>query len=82
MVTRDTTREARDAQLAAWRRLGPGGRVEVAWEMSETARDLSVAAILRRDPSLSAEQARRKLLRRLLGDALFDAAFGRTPSTR
>jgi hypothetical protein len=79
MIARDTTREARDAQLAAWRRLGPSGRIAVAWEMSETARELSVAAILRRDPSLSPEQARRMLLRRPLGAALFDAAFGATP---
>ena len=81
MVTRDTTREAREAQLAAWRRLGPAGRVELAWELTEFARESSLAGLLARNPTLSREEACRLLLRRLLGDALFDAAFpGTKPS--
>jgi hypothetical protein len=75
MAARDTTPGAREAQLAVWRRLGGPGRVELAWQMSESAREISIAGILARSPALSREQARRLLLRRLLGAALFDAAY-------
>jgi hypothetical protein len=75
MFARDTAREAREAQLAALRRLGPSGRVELADELSESARETSLAGLVARNPGLSREEARRPLLRRLLGDALFDAAF-------
>jgi hypothetical protein len=75
MATRDTTHEAREAQLAAWRRLGPAGRVELAWELAECARETSLAGILARNPALSREEGRLLLIRRLLGDDLFTAAF-------
>ncbi len=82
MGSRDTTPEAREAQLAAWRRLGPAGRVELAWELTEFARESSLAGLLARNPTLSREDGRRMLLRRLLGDDLFDAAFpGAKPSS-
>jgi hypothetical protein len=82
VTSRDTAREAREAQLAVWRRLGPSGRVALAWQMSESAREVALAGILARDPSLSREQARRVLLRRLLGPELFDAAYGGTTPPR
>jgi len=74
-MTLDTSREARAAQLAAWRKIGPAGRFEIAWELSESAREISIDGMLRNDPGLSREAARRRLLRRLLGAALFDAAY-------
>jgi hypothetical protein len=53
--------------------------VELAFEMSEQARAVSLAGVLAREPGLSPEQARARLLRRVLGAALFDAAWaGRT----
>ena len=56
MAARDTTPGAREAQLAAWRRLGGPGRVELAWQMSESAREVSIAGILARSPALSREK--------------------------
>jgi hypothetical protein len=50
--------------------------MELAIQMSQQARETSIRGIRDRDPTLSATAARDVLLRRLLGDALFDAAFG------
>lgn len=49
--------------------------MELAIEMSQQARETAIRGIRDRDPTLSASDAREVLLRRLLGDALFDAAF-------
>ena len=76
MRSRDTTREALDAQRTAQRRLGPARRVELAFEMSEQAREIAIRGALAREPGLRPEEARARLLRRLLGDALYRAAWG------
>jgi hypothetical protein len=75
MTSRDTSRDAREVQLQAQRRLGPAGRVELAFEMSEQARAISIAGAMAREPGLSLVEARARLLRRLLGDTLFDACW-------
>lgn len=75
MSSRDTTRAAREAQLAAQRRLAPAARVELAFEMSEQARAISIEGAMSREPGLSREEARARLLRRLLGDELFEACW-------
>jgi hypothetical protein len=50
--------------------------MELAIEMSQQARATAIQGIRDRDPSLSLGEARGVLLRRLLGDALFEAAYG------
>ena len=75
MRSRDTTREALDVQRAVQRRLGPARRVELAFEMSEQTRALSIRGAMAREPGLAPEEARARLLRRLLGDALYRAAW-------
>jgi hypothetical protein len=75
MRSRDTHREALDVQCAALRRLGPARRVELAFEMSEQARAVSIQGAIAREPGLTPEAARQRLLRRLLGDALYRAAW-------
>jgi hypothetical protein len=79
MAARDTGDEARRVQRAAQARLGGAGRVELAFEMCAQAREISVAGILSRHPELSLAEARARLLRRLLGDPLFEAAYRRKP---
>jgi hypothetical protein len=74
-TARDTSPEARAIQCEAQRRLGPARRVELAFEMCAEARRISIAGMLQRDPSLSESAAHARLLRRLLGDALFEAAY-------
>jgi hypothetical protein len=78
MASLDTRPEARDAQLAALERLGPAARVELAFEMSAAARRIAIEAIRSRDPTVSPLEARFRLLRRLLGEKLFSAAYGQT----
>ena len=76
----DTVAVAREVQRATLRALGPARRLELAIEMSEQARATAIQGIMARQPGLSPEQARARLLRRILGDDLFDAAWrDRTP---
>jgi hypothetical protein len=80
MSSGDTTAAAREVQCAALRALGPAGRVELALEMSEQARAIAIDGIVARHAGVGPEQARARLLRRLLGAELFDAAYrGRRP---
>lgn len=46
----DTTPEVLALQVEAWRRMTPEARVELAWEMSETARDLLRARLREEHP--------------------------------
>jgi hypothetical protein len=62
---RDTDPEARRVQLEVYRRMTPQRRVELAIEMSEEARAISLAGIRSRKPNLDAEQALAELVRML-----------------
>lgn len=77
MLGRDTSREAREVQREAHRRLGGARRVELAFEMSAEARRIAIAGLRHRDPNLSETEARARLLRRLLGNELYTAAYRR-----
>ncbi len=80
MTARDTSSQAHEVQRAAHRRLGSAGRVELAFEMSEQARQISIAGRRSRDSELSQTEARSQLLRRILGDDLYRAAYERKGS--
>ena len=75
MRSRDTSYAARVAQREAQRRLGSAGRVALAFEMSEQARAISIEGAMAREPGLKPEEARARVLRRLLGDGLYDACW-------
>ena len=75
MTSRDTSRAAREAQIAALRSLGGAGRLELAFAMSEEARAISLAGIRARNPQLSEAEARAQLLRRILGPELYAAVY-------
>jgi hypothetical protein len=75
MRSHDTDAAAHRAQLAVYARITPSRRVELAFELSERARRIAIAGIRSRHPDLTAEGARKVLLRRLLGDELFRAAY-------
>ena len=76
MTSADTDADAREAQLEALRRLGGAARVEQVLSMSEEARRLSIAGLVGRSQALSPEEARAIVLRRILGDELYEAAYG------
>lgn len=66
----DTQNGAREAQVAALRRLGPSGRLRLAAEMSEDARQISIEGERRRHPELTEAEARLAVLRRMWGSEL------------
>jgi hypothetical protein len=60
---RDTTSTAAAAQFRAQQRLGGAGRLQLAFEMSLLARELTLAGLRRSHPDWSPRQLRRELLR-------------------
>ena len=64
---RDTTRDARAAQLAVWRRMGPEGRLRSALESSEAMRQVALDAIRQRHPEYDDATALRALVALLHG---------------
>jgi len=80
MANSDTSAEARRVQRDAQARLGPSALVELAFEMSEQAREIAITGMRSRTPGLSRAEARVRLLRRVLGEDLYRAAYGRASS--
>lgn len=75
-ISDDTTDGAREAQLAVLRRLGPGGRTQLAAEMSEDGRRIAIEGEMRRHPELTEREAKRAVYGRLWGQGLADRVFG------
>jgi len=71
----DTAPDARRVQEAAWRRLGPEGRVRLMLRLSDELREIAVAGFRDREPDLTEAEARGRMLRAVLGDTLFEAAY-------
>lgn len=59
----DTTPEAAAVQLAIQRRLGPEGRFELAYELSQMTRQLAEIGIRERNPTLTDREVRQELIR-------------------
>jgi hypothetical protein len=78
-MARDTTPEARRAQIEALRRLGGEGRLAQALTMSEWVRETAVEGWLARHPEWTRPRARAEMLRRVLGRELYEAAYGCDP---
>lgn len=75
MPPSDTHDAAHQAQLAAWQRLGPDGRIRLAVQMSEDARRISLDGIRRRHPDLTEGEARFELACLLYGEDLATRAW-------
>lgn len=52
----DTTTQAHEAQLQAWRRMGAARRLELALQMSEDVREISRAGFRARHPEYTESQ--------------------------
>lgn len=68
--TRDTTRAAREAQLEALRRMGPGGRLRAGLRFSRSMIALSRAALRERHPDLDEHGVRLLWIEQNYGTAL------------
>ena len=66
-VPRDTTAVAASLHEDAYRELGLGGRLRIAFELSDFAHALAVAGIRSRHPEYTEEEAQRKLAEILYG---------------
>ena len=75
MRPHDTTPEAHKQQIAAYRRMPGEQRVLIALRMSEELREITLAGIQSRHPDYTPAQARDALLRLILGDDLYRAAY-------
>jgi hypothetical protein len=76
VLSRDTTLDALAVQRAVLGRLSGPERARMAAEMSEDARELSLAGIRARNPSWSEARARCALLVLLYGADLVTRAWG------
>ena len=75
----DTTRDALDIQVAAWRAMGGNARASAAIELSESIREISAAGIAKRHPEYSQLEVKLALFRLLHGDELFSRAWPTAP---
>jgi hypothetical protein len=63
----DTTPEAAELQIRAYREMTSAGRLRIALELSDLTHSLAVAGIRRANPELSEEEAYCSLSERLYG---------------
>jgi|JI10StandDraft_1071094.scaffolds.fasta_scaffold899066_2 hypothetical protein len=77
MRPRDTTPDAHAVQLDIYRNMEPARCIRLVFEMSERARELAIAGEMAREPGMTREEARSKVLRMILGNDLFEAAYGK-----
>ena len=71
----DTTDEAREVQIAAYRAMTPSQRVEIAFQLSDDVRALSRSGIRWRQPELDEQGVHREFLRILYGRELSAELF-------
>lgn len=71
IVPADTTEEAHRLQGEIYRRMGGAARLNVAFRLTETVRQLSQAGIRQRHPGYTDEQVFHAWARLTLGDALY-----------
>lgn len=79
-LARDTSPAAREVQLGSLRRLDGPARVQMAWRMSDEARNISRAGIRHRHPDWTDARVHAALLELLLGPQLATEVLNsRTP---
>jgi len=71
----DTDPDAHAAQMGVYRRIGPAGRVRLAMQMSEEARELALEGIRRRHPEYRNDELQTALLVMFLGEELVQRAW-------
>ncbi len=76
-IPADTTIEAAKKQFEILRRLGPERRLEMAFELSDNLRSLVEEGVRLRCPDYDEDRVQKEVIRLMIGDALFEEAFGR-----
>ena len=75
VIPADTTPEAAWVQLEIYRRLSPARRLELAFGMSNSLREIVAAGVRSRHPGYNEEQVRLAVIRLYLGEELFKKAY-------
>jgi hypothetical protein len=75
MTYSDTNPEALKVQIEAYRAMGPLGRLEIAFELSQMLWEISEAGIRSRHPEYSAEEVRKARVRLTLGEHLYKLVY-------
>ena len=75
----DTTQDAHEAQVAAWRRMSGAEKLHLAVQMSDELRLIVADGIRHRHPEYDEVCVRWALFRLTLGDELFGKAFPDAP---
>jgi hypothetical protein len=76
MKALDTMDEPLREHIKGLRRLGLSGRAEMTFELSDNLRQIVKDGVRHRHPDWNEAQVRQEVLRIVLGDRLFDEAFG------
>jgi hypothetical protein len=79
-IPRDTTPEAFRRQLEVLRRLGVEGRAAMTFELSDNLRALVKAGVRHRHPAWDDRTVEREVIRLMIGDDLFQRAYGEEPA--
>ncbi len=75
-LARDTTAEAQAKEFEILRRIGPVGRLAMAFELSDNLRSLVEAGVRYRHPQWNDRMVEREVMRLMIGDDLFRKAYG------
>ncbi len=67
----DTSIEAAKRQYEIFRELGPEVRARMAFEMSDSLRDIVESGVKLRHPDYDEHKVKREVLRLMVGDTLF-----------
>ena len=71
----DTSPEAESIQIEVFRRMGPEKRLQTAIELAQTSRELLAKGVRNRHPEYGEEEIRLAVIRILLSEQLFLAAY-------
>lgn len=71
VIPRDTTVEAALKEFEILRSLGPEVRLRMALEMSDTLRNIVESGVRLRHPNSDEQGIRRRVLRLMIGESLF-----------
>ena len=70
-ISADTTLDAHKKQVEILRKMSPEKRALISFELSDNVRQIAMEGIRRMHPEFTETQVIRELLRRLVGDELF-----------
>ncbi len=76
VFSRDTTPEAEAVHREVLHRLGPEGRVKMAFELSDSLRETICAGVRHRHPDWDERRVKLDMIRLTIGDKLFREVYG------